>query len=394
MPGQRISDLPFGLPLTGAEYLEFSQVIGGVPTSIRAPYSSIMPAIGNNEIAFGDPATGALTSNPSFYRNPSNGYIGIGGVPLPYASLDVKGVDSSPINNAFYLQNQSTTGLFRVDNGGNVFLNNIASLNGSGNIAVIGGANLLWGSGGGIQNAALMGCYSNYHDIHFGNNYGIEGAGRIAIGDNSYMGTYAGGVSNYMRFTRLSGNSNLDLQKVTAPADGGFMFVQAFPYKEDALAYVGKNDKLQFFTDRTWTMPMGGYKGQLDCTKTFSVSATYDDTEIAAIVNDYSDTKRILAAVIQHLGNHTTDVGFDDSNNYIYLPGHNLVGRQRVRFIGGSLPPEIVANTWYFLCDTIIDVDNFQITGSIGGSPLDFSAPAPGTDPYMEIEFSGLNLLG
>lgn len=444
-------------------------------STVRVRANSVGGAVvGLNQIAFGDSMTGALTSDMTFYRDPSTGdilmsqfyfnssgaypYFSIG-EPSPdltnYAllkaagTLSINGTSTQPItfkksntdlirifqpstnvplldfnnvvsNQAIKLYDKYSVGLaanklllntdtsgavsigrydgtahypyFVFDNNSGIFkMDNVQSLSGSGNIAVIGGTNFLWGSGGGLVNAELQACYSNHSDFHFGNNYGIEGAGRIAIGDNSYLGTYAGGVSNYLRFARLGGNYNLDLQKVVAPPTGGFMFVQGFPYKEDVLAYVGKNDKLQFFTDKTWDMPIGtSQRSQFDTRRAVTFSPVYDSTEIDQLQDIVKETRRVLKSVICALGNNSEEVVFDDTNDYIYLPNHNLVARQRVRFIS-FIPSELNDFTWYFICDTPIDSDNFQITASIGGLPLSFTSSPDG---FMEIEFSGMNLLG
>lgn len=89
MLGKRIIDLPFGIPVTGADYFEASQLIGGIQTSVKIPFSDMIPTLGNNEVAFGDSSTGALTSDPTFQHDPFYGNVGIGDAPPTNTALYV-----------------------------------------------------------------------------------------------------------------------------------------------------------------------------------------------------------------------------------------------------------------------------------------------------------------
>lgn len=103
MPGKRIIDLPFGIPVTGADYFEVSQLIGGIQTSVKVPFSDLSPSLGLNEIGFGDQTTGALTSNSLFKRDPISGFIGMN-TNNPLAQLHVvapSGQEAMTINSAF-----------------------------------------------------------------------------------------------------------------------------------------------------------------------------------------------------------------------------------------------------------------------------------------------------
>lgn len=248
-------------------------------------------------------------------------------------------------------------------------------------------------SGGGIKNAQLYGC-TFLSDLAFANSTGITNAGKLAIGDADGLYSGAGGTYNFFRMAGLSGNYGVSMNRFVQPTNGGFNFVSAPGYYgPNRYSYITPDDRFQLFGDGGWEMPIGGgLRLMLDCTKTFNSSPTYDQAELVDLINDYSDTKRTLAAVIQHLGNRTIDVGFDDSANTVLLSAHGLPGRHRIKFISGALPPELSYFTWYYVADSP-NTDDFQLSASYGGSPINFSAPAPGADTYMQIENSGMNLL-
>ena len=90
MPGYRIIDLPFGIPVTGADLFEVSQLIGGIQTSVQVPFSQLSPNLGLNEIGFGDQFTGALSSTALFMRDPSTGWVGLN-TNTPQAQIHSKG---------------------------------------------------------------------------------------------------------------------------------------------------------------------------------------------------------------------------------------------------------------------------------------------------------------
>ena len=346
-------------------------------------------AVGLNQIAFGDASTGAITSDTFFYRDPSTGNISIGHN-LANGKLDIKGSNSSIGTNAFYIQNQSSTPIFKVDNGGQVFFDSLRGIS-SGVINAY-GVTLTFPSGGGITSANMIGCYANNSDFSFANNYGIYGAGRVAIGDNTTLGTYGGGVSNYFRLTALGGNYGQALDRFVPVTDGGFMFMQRYTPSLDRATITTPNDKMQIFGDSGWEMPTGyGQRSTFDADAMPPVGAVYSQAEVQAIADMLRETRYVLAAVVRHLGNQIYFADFITGSNKIITDPLNLPGRHRVRFIAGPVPPEITLGQWYYVEDAGQTGTDFQISVSYGGSAMSFSTTTGNAS--MEVEWSGMNIL-
>lgn len=116
MPGKRIIDLPVGIPATGGDLFEVSQLIGGFQTSVRLPFSDLKSIVGFNEIPFGDNITGQLTSNSLFVRDPLTGYIGVNSG-TPTSQLDIRGQTISGNGNGLVTNNDSPFYAVRANTG-------------------------------------------------------------------------------------------------------------------------------------------------------------------------------------------------------------------------------------------------------------------------------------
>ena len=359
-------------------------------TTVRVRANSVGgAAVGLNQIAYGDSMTGAITSDSFFYRDPSTGNICIGHN-IANGKLDIKGSNSSTGTNALFVQNQSATPIFKVDNSGQVFFDSLRGI--STGVINAYGVTLTFPSGGGVSSANMIGCYATSSDFSFANNFGIYGAGRVAIGDNSTLGTYGGWVSNYFRLTALGGNYGQALDRFVPVSDGGFMFMQRYTPSLDRATITTPNDKMQIFGDSGWEMPIGGtQKTSWDADLVNTVGPTYDQSEVQAISNMLTDTRQYLAAVIRHLGNQLYLADFTTGTNKVTAPALALPGRHRVRFVSGPVPATVNINQWYYVEDAGQTGTDFQLSASYGGGAITFASSTSGA--YMEVEWSGMNLL-
>jgi len=313
-----------------------------------------------------------------------------GSVSTGIERLMIKGLGDSTGTIALQIDSQNFT-RFKFLDDGTLQLNRLQDVSGS-TITLVGGATFTWASGGGITNANLIGCTVYNSDIIFANDYGLSGGiGYIKLGDTIALSQAGGGVTKYFRYAPLGGNFSASLDRFVHPSDGGFTFVAQYAPHAGRLTYVSNQDALQVFSNTGWIMPIGTASknlGNVDDNTTASV--TYTQAEVQEIADRLKETRQVLKSVLEHLGNNVKTITLDNTTDVVNLTSHGLLSRHRIKFISGTLPAELSLNTYYYLVDSTVTADTFQITSTYGGLAIDFSTN--GSNIYMQIEYSGMNL--
>lgn len=322
------------------------------------------------------------------------GYLGINNA-NPIACLDIVGKGTTSSTTALNVVSSIGSVNLQVDDAGTVFVRTFGHVNGAGqDITIAQSGTCISFNGGGVKNGILSNMTVTPGDLDFntGAGAGIKNAAHIKISTSGGIATDGGGISAFIHMVKATGNSNYSLYNHTAPTDGGAIFFTNYTETPNRLAVISGTGggKYQFFSNTGWTMPTGTSSKSLgDADANTTVSGTPTQAEVQEIADRLRDTRRVIKAILEQLGNYVYSVTADNTTDKITLAGHGLSNGHRVKIISGTIPTGLTLNTYYFIVNK--GTNDFQLSTGFGGSAIDFTTD--GANLVLQVEFSGMNIL-
>jgi hypothetical protein len=309
------------------------------------------------------------------------------------AKVTINGNDDLVSGYALKVQNSSEVQLLTVDNNGGVNMRQIGHPDGTGSDILISQSGTFFSfNGGGVKNGVLSNMLVSPGDLDFntGAGAGIKNAAHLKLATTDGLATDGGGVECFIMMPKATGNSNYNLYNFTAPSSGGAIFFTNYTDSPNRLAVVSAIGKYQLFNNTGWVMPIGTASkdlGDVDANTTASVG--YNQSEVQEIADRLRDTRKVLKAVLEQLGNYVYSVTADNTTDVINFTSHGLTNNHRVKIISGTIPTGLTLNQYYFIVNKT--ANDFQLATGAGGAAIDFTTD--GANLVLQVEYSGMNIL-